>query len=270
MFQLQQERLKSAPLAEKLDHNAWAMTQLADPRKPVAVPEVLKQLGWSDVDFLKIDIDGPDFNVLNSFDGQFATLGLLAARLEVNLVGGTGDWEHTFHNTDRFMRGRGFELLGLDVRNYAMSALPSPFAITMPAQAVTGRPVQAEAFYARDPAGPDWNEQGAAMSPEKLAKLAAIFSAWGQADAAAEVLLTFRHRLADLLDVDTGIELLAGQAQAQTGAVTAIPYRDYLAEFESGARSFYPPRWVPHTPPTPTSRLSAAFKAFMDPSSVSK
>ena len=268
--ELQQERLKSASLEEKLLHNAWGMTKLADPDKVVVVPAVLKEFGWSDVDLMKIDIDGPDFEVLHSFDGQFDDLGLLSARLEVNLNGGSDAWEHTFHNTDRFMRARGFELLALDVRNYAMSALPSPFAITSPAQSVTGRPFQAEAFYARDPAGPDWSALGAAMRPEKLAKLAAIFSVWNQPDAAAEILLAFRDRLAGVFDVDVGIELLAGQAQAQTGAATALPYRDYIAAFEAGAPSFYPPPWLPPSPPTARGRLAAAFKAFVDPDSIAK
>lgn len=268
--ELQQERLKSASLEEKLLHNAWGMTKLADPNKVVIVPVILNEFGWSDVDLMKIDIDGPDFEVLHSFDGQFDDLGLLSARLEVNLNGGSDAWEHTFHNTDRFMRARGFELLALDVRTYAMSALPSPFAITAPAQSVTGRPFQAEAFYARDPAGPDWPGLAAAMRPEKLAKLAAIFSVWNQPDAAAEILLDFRNKLTDVFDIDVGIELLAGQAQAQTGAAAAIPYRDYITAFEAGAPGFYPPPWLPQLPPTARGRLGAAFKAFLDPHSVAK
>ena len=180
MAQLQQERLKSATLEEKLQHNAWNLTKLADPNRPVIVPEVLMDLGWSDVDLLKIDIDGSDFEVLHSFDGKFDDLGLIAARLEVNLIGGANAWEHAFHNTERFMRAGGFELLALDVRTYSMHALPAPFAINSPAQTVTGRPFQAEAFYARDPAGPDWTDLGKSMRPEKLAKLAGIFSVWNQ------------------------------------------------------------------------------------------
>jgi len=243
MLQLQQERLEAASLEEKLRHNVWGMTKLADPNTPVVVPEVLKELGWSDVDFLKIDIDGPDYQVLNSFDGHFDELGLLAARLEVNLYGGAGETEHVFHNTDRFMRERGFDLLALDVRTYAMSALPSPFAITAPAQTITGRPFQAEAFYARDPAGLDWRHVGDAMSAEKMAKLAAIFSVWGQPDAAAELLITYRRKLSTMFDVDVGLELLAGQAQH--GDASALSYKDYIAEFEASAPRFYPPGWTP-------------------------
>ncbi|MDP2332183.1 MAG: FkbM family methyltransferase [Reyranella sp.] len=267
MLQIHQERLKTASLEEKLLHNVWHMTHLADPAAPVVVPAVLAEMGWSDVDFLKIDIDGPDFEVLTSFDGKFDALNLLAARLEVNLHGGNEDTGHIFYNTDQFMRSRGFELLGLDVRTYSMAALPSPFAITMPAQSVTGRPYQAEAFYARDPAGVDWIEFAAAMSPEKMAKLAAIFSVWNQPDSAAEILGRFRENLQGVFDVDVGLELLAGQAQ--TAATTAMSYKEYIAEFEAGAARFYPAPHVPWTPPTPRSRINAAIKAFGDPGSVS-
>ncbi len=267
MAELQNERLKSASLEEKLHHNAWGMTKLADPNKVVVVPTVLRELGGSDVDLLKIDIDGPDFEVLHSFDGQFDSLGLLSARLEVNLNGGPGNWEHTFHNTDRFMRARSFELFALDVRNYSISALPAPFAITSPAQSITGRPYQAEAFYARDPMGPDWRDFGAAMKPEKLAKLAAIFSIWNQPDSAAEILIAMREKLQAVFDVDVGLELLTGQAQS--AAAAALPYKAYIAAFEAGAPQFYPAPWIPPAPPTILRRLRAAYRSLVEPDSVS-
>lgn len=267
MLQINQERLKSASLEEKLQHNVWHLTRLADPEAPVVVPAILEDMGWTDVDFVKIDIDGPDFEVLTSFDGKFDPLNVLAARLEVNLHGGNEDSGHIFYKTEPFMRSRGFELLGLDVRTYSMAAMPSPFAITMPAQSVTGRPYQAEAFYARDPAGADFTELAAAMNSEKMAKLAAIFSVWNLPDSAAEILVRFREKLQGLFDVDIGLELLAGQAQA--AEATAISYKDYIAAFEASAPRFYPAPHVPWSPPTPRNRIDAAIKAFRDPGSVS-
>jgi hypothetical protein len=262
-MELQRARLEDATLEEKLEHNAWGMTRLADPNKPVIVPHVLQEMGWADVDFLKIDIDGPDFLVLNSFEGQFDRLGLLAARLEVNLTGASDPTENVFHNTDRFMRERGFELFALDVRLYSLHALPAPFAITAPAQTRTGRPFQAEAFYARDPAGPDWADFGAGMSVEKLLKLAAIFSIWNEPDSAAEILIRFRDRLQGVFDVDAGLDLLA--AQAQPDIEQPLSYKDYIASFEANAPQFYPPVPRAPSPPTLKQRLSASFRAFLNP-----
>ncbi len=260
-LEMRAERLKSASLHEKLQHNAWDLTKLADRDKPIFVPDVLREIRYDDVDLLKLDIDGPDYRVLNSLDSALDELGLLAARLEVNMYGGTGDTLHTFNNTDRFMREQGFELVALESRCYSMRALPSTFAITMPAQTTTGRIFQAEAFYARDPAGADWSALAATMRPEKLLKLAAIFSIWNQPDGAAEILLSFREKLSPVLDIDAALDLLAAQSQPDTA--TPLSYRDYVALFGAESPRFYPP--PPPPAPTLRQRLAAAWRAYVSP-----
>ena len=77
-------------------------------------------------------------------------LGVIAVQLEVNFLGTDQPDEHTFHNTDRFMRGQGFDLLRLDVRNCSSRALPARYIWPTPAETVSGRPFQGEAYYARD------------------------------------------------------------------------------------------------------------------------
>ncbi len=238
LFDMKRERLAVASLSEKLHNNVWMLTKLGDPEKPVIVPDCIAEAGWSDVDFLKVDIDGYDYQVLNSFDGLFDSLGILALRAEVNFYGGPHPTEHVFHNTDRFLRERGFELLALDVRTYSMSALPLPFAIGAPAQTTGGRPFQGEAYYARDPAAPHWQGMGESMTTGKLAKLAAIMSLWNQPDSAAELILAYRSRFETVIDVELGLELLAGQAQH--ARPSALPFADYVAAFEADASIFYP------------------------------
>lgn len=261
MMELRQRKLEQAPLKDRLQHNAWQMTGLADPAKPIIVPDLLKQMGFDDVDLLKLDIDILDFMVLNSFDGRFDAMGLLAARLEVNLFGGPGDAINTFNNTDRFMRARGFDLVALDSRHYSMQALPARFAITTPAQTTSGRIFQADALYVRDLASPDSAEVAAQVSDEKLAKLAVIFSVWGQPDGAAELLVAFRRRLSALFDVDAALDLLAVQAQPDVNE--PLSYVDYMAEFESDPPGFYPAETPP--PITFRRRLLAALQAYRNP-----
>ena len=69
-LQLRKARLEAASLEEKLRDNLWNLTKLADPAKPVVVPDVLKELGWSDVDLLKIDVEGAELDVLLGLDAE--------------------------------------------------------------------------------------------------------------------------------------------------------------------------------------------------------
>lgn len=231
-------RLRASSDEQKIRESAWYLTQTADAAKPVVVPDLLRQKGVASVDFLKIDTDGNDFAILNSFDGAFERLGILGARLEVNFCGTPDDTSRTFHNTDRFMKAQGFELFDLSIRRYSAAALPGRYALSIPAQTETGRILQGDAFYARDWAAPYWDGQSAAASPDRLLKLAAIFAIHGLADCAAEILVRFRARLAGQLDVDAALDLLAAGMQA--GARRPLGYRDYIAAFEADSPSFYP------------------------------
>ncbi len=190
--EIRDARLKQASTEEQLRHNAWEMTGLADPARPVVPPDLLAERGWSELDYIKLDVDGADFDILQSFTGRFDPMRVIAVQLEVNFVG-TGDpGEHSFHNTDRFMRAHGFDLFRLDVRNFSVRALPARYIWPTPAETVSGRPFQGEAYYARDVLA----TTGPALGIEKLAKLAAVFSAWQVPDAAAELLLARRAELA--------------------------------------------------------------------------
>ena len=257
--EIREGRLRDASAEEKFRHNAWELTGLADPGKPVVVSDLLAQRGWTDLDYLKIDIDGADFDILQTFKGRFDTLGVLAVQLEVNFVGTDQPGEHTFHNTDRFLRGEGFDLFRLDVRNCSTRALPARYIWPTPAETVSGRPFQGEAYYARDMLAPHRAEAGARLSAEKIAKLAAVFSAWDVPDAAAELLIGRRDTLASLLDIDAGLDLLA--AQMQTARRRPLSYREYMATFEADSPTFYRPEG-----PVPTwERIKSAWRGYWYP-----
>jgi hypothetical protein len=252
--ELREARLGKAAIEDKLRHNAWEMTQLADPAKPLVAPELLKQRGWTELDYLKIDIDGSDFRVLKTFEGKLAELGVLGVQLEVNFVGTGDDSEHAFHNTDRFMRKQGYELFRLDVRTYSTRALPARYVWPTPAETVTGRPWQGEAYYARDIDAPG-------LDAAQRAKLAAIYAAWSVPDAAAELLLEHRDSLSTVIDVDKALDLLALQAQSDRG--TRLGYQAYMRTFEADHPSFYRREGNIGL----TERLGAAWRAFRKPRS---
>ena len=97
------------------------------------------------------------------------------------------------------------------------------------------------------------------LSAEKIAKLAAVFSAWDVPDAAAELLIGRRETLAPLFDIDTGLDLLA--AQTQTDRSRPLGYRAYMATFEADSPAFYRPEG-----PVPTwERLKSAWRGYWHP-----
>lgn len=245
-------RLAKAAIEEQLRHNEWEMTELADSDKPVAVAELLAARGWSDFDYLKIDIDGCDFEVLQTLDGKLKPAGVLGVQLEVNFVGSDAPTEHAFHNTDRFMRRQGYELFRLDVRNYSSRALPARYVWPTPAETLSGRPFQGEAYYA-----PDFS--AAVLDASKLLKLAAIYAAWGLPDMAAELLLARRAEVAGSLDIDKTLDLLA--AAAQPDRRRKLGYASYMRTFEADAPGFY----RREGDYTLGERLAAAWAAFRQP-----
>lgn len=211
---------------------------LADPASPIVLAEFLRRWAIDDIDVIKIDVDGADFEILQSLKETIVGCGVLAMGLEVNFVGTQDETDHTFHNTDRFMRSLGFDLFNLTVRSYSTSALPARYQFASPSRTERGRPLQGDALYVRDFGDPQGRDASDCVSIEKLAKTAAVFGLFGLPDCAAEVLLTHRIRLAGVLDVDRALDLLAADAQGSGRPV--LSYKDYMAAFERDDEMFYP------------------------------
>lgn len=206
---------------------------------PIDLAAFFAAEGVTDLDFLKIDVDGADFAILTGLEDKLAALNVLAVGIEVNFYGTDFPTDHTLHNVDRFLRRAGFDLFGLTVRHYSASALPSRYVIpNLPAQGRFGRPLQGDALYVRDLCAPTSEALAATLPPAKLAKVAAIFSLTGLPDCAAEVLVKFRDRLAPMLDVDAALNLLTTMAREE-----GMPsdYRAYCAAFAEDSAIFYPP-----------------------------
>ena len=235
---IRQTRNPSRSQEELTAENQWSKVSLADPAAPIILPQFFRSNAFDDVDMIKIDVDGPDFDILQSLSDSIRRYDVLALGLEVNFVGSADATDNTFCNTDRFMRAHGFDLFALSVRPYSLAALPAPFQLPFPAQTQYGRPLQGDALYARDLGQPNHPDLSRGPRPAKLAKLAAIFAAMGLFDCAAEVFLTHRDRMRALLDVAMVLDLLC--KEAQSGHQLSLSYKNYMAAFEGDDAMFYP------------------------------
>lgn len=202
----------------------------AEAGEMIHLPPYLQAVGFDDADFLKLDIDGPDFEVLRSITQLLARPGLIGASIEVCYYGSHDANDNSFHNVDRLMREKGFDLFGLSVRTYSAAALPFAYLDVHPSMNVGGRPVQGDALYIRDLASRARKTDAAAVSDEALAKTAALFSLFNLPDHAAEILVVHRERLSRIMDVDKGLDMLAVQIQPYDDV--APDYARYIAEFE--------------------------------------
>ena len=124
--QLLDKQIETGSSEDKLLFNQWSRTELADETAPVSVEGALAERAWSDVDFIKIDIDNADFEVLTAIADSLSQWQVLGAKLEVNFFGGTSPTEGTFHNTDRLMRSKGYTLVGLERCQQGMSTQSRP------------------------------------------------------------------------------------------------------------------------------------------------
>jgi len=217
---------------EKRGLNMWQETRLADRRNPIDLRVYLREAAVRSIDFIKIDIDGEDFDVLQSLESTLNDTGVIGCGLEVNYFGSDHPSDHVFHNTDRFMRKAGFDLFGLTVRTYSNAALPGRYLYAVPAQGETGRPLQGDALYLRDPAA-----GGSELSLDKLLKLAALFSLAALPDCAVESLLRYRDTLRDAIEIDEAIKMLVKQSGI---APDGASYEQIIREFEANGPRFYP------------------------------
>ncbi len=218
--------------AEKRSANLWRAAQLAD-AAPLVLPEYLSRKRIASLDFLKIDVDGADFDILNSLDQALGKLQVLGVGIEVLFCGSERATDGTFHNVDRFMKARGFELFNLTVRRYSTSALPSRFSARAPGATEFGRVHQGDAMYARDLGSGLYEEFASVLPAGKMLNLAGIFAVFDLPDCAAELVLKFRSQLAAVCDVDRALDALARQAEGG-----AASYRRTVERFRKKPQAF--------------------------------
>jgi hypothetical protein len=264
--EIRSRKADPAVSAESIGFATPADARLADAARPVFLPEFFSAQGIGDIDFIKMDVDGTDFEILHSLENVLADARVMGFGMEVNFMGSASPTDHTFHNTDRFMRSHGFDLFQLTVRPYSNVVLPGRYIWPNPAETEFGRPLQGDALYVRDLCDAGNAGFAASLSAEKILKTAGIFALFGLPDCAAEILLTFRSRLAAICDIDSSLDTLAAQAQESMGLTgSPLSYKDYVGAFEQDSKLFYPAvQTSPRSPLSSSIASSHRGRSFLD------
>ena len=216
--------------------NDWQGSGLANSKSKIGVDDLVQEEKLSGLDFIKVDVDGYDLDVILSAENSTQNAPVLGYTLEVNFYGSVADTDHTFHNTDKLVRQWGFDLFGLSMRRYSAAALPAPFEYDMPAQTLFGRPYQGDAVYLRDPmaAGTRGGAQSPPLSPHKLLKLACLFECFGLPDHAAELIQANTQSLLTMCNPYELLNILANEVDPSVSSYSA-----YMKKFTSDPTAYY-------------------------------
>jgi hypothetical protein len=231
-------RITAGHLAAKQQGAAHVRpTRIADPDPAtvLGVDEIVQDEQLLTVDFLKVDVDGPDLDVLESAREVLGASQVLGVGLEANWFGSASRAEHTFHNTDLFMREQGYALFGVTVRRYSRTDLPAPFEYETYAQTRFGQPYQGDAIYVRDLAAHYEDYLANTYAADKLIKLASLYELIGLPDCAAEVFNRFEQRLGEFGGLEPLRDALTPSLRGER-----LTYRQYLAKFEAEPHLFLP------------------------------
>jgi hypothetical protein len=223
----------------------------------VVLDEFIPRDEYGKLDFIKVDTDGHDIEVVLGTEQMLSAGHVLGFSIEAQFHGAPHDSANTFANIDRFMRGHGFTLFDLDVFRYSRAALPAPFIYDIPAQTTSGQVLWGEAVYFRDIGDAEYEQKWPfEMTRERIVKLACLFALFGVPDCAAEM-LTVRG---DFLDAATRQELLDTLTPPEGPGMPERPsYADYVGRFERDVKSFYPSsKRVPESRPAAPASAAAA------------
>jgi FkbM family methyltransferase len=191
----------------------------------------------SDVDFIKIDTDGSDYQALLGAQQLIQSKPVLGVAIECQFHGLVHDDANTFSNIDRLLRRLGFSLFDLEVYRYSRAVLPRPFVYRIPAQTVAGQVLWADALYLRDAGQPDYEATWKTpLTERKILKLVALSEIFGVEDCAAELMMKYRDRLTPLIDVGRCLDLITPRLRGEK-----LSYQRYNEMFDKHPERFFPP-----------------------------
>lgn len=231
--------------ADRTAHVLWSRLVRHNPRKDVfnaGQPLVYtkrkvtldERFPETDVDFIKIDTDGHDFQVIEGAQRLLARKQLLGAYVEVRFHGRQSDKANLWRNVDRLLCENGLSLFSLRTSAYSRAALPGPLEEIKGGKgryrpSGCGQLNWGDALYLRDLTDPSYQETwGVKHAPEKYLKLAGLFDIFDLPDCAADLIKSNAAIFSAVGDCGEMLDILAREYRSAC-------YSDYMNQFEEAA-----------------------------------
>lgn len=185
----------------------------------------------ADVDFIKIDTDGHDFQVVEGAQQLLARKQLLGAYVEVRFHGRQSDKANLWRNIDRLLCENGLSLFSLRTSAYSRAALPGPLEEVKGRcrPSACGQLNWGDALYLRDLTDPSYQEiWGVKYAQEKYFRLAGLFDIFDLPDCAADLIKSHPAIFSRIGDCAEMLDILAQEYRSAC-------YSDYMSQFEIAA-----------------------------------
>jgi FkbM family methyltransferase len=210
--------------------------------------DALQGSGVNSIDFLKLDVEGAELDVLQGASEYVASPRLIGVLSEFRFhreINGSPP----FSQLDAYLQERGFRLFDMHFSHQSRRVLPYqgcadyrlPNGERFFAYTVHGQIMDGDALYFRDLLIPANAAVQSSATPTHLLKQACLFEIYALNDCAAEIITEHRARLSTIVDCSRLLDLLTPPLRGQQ-----LAYQAYLdAYFERPAidlkRTVVPP-----------------------------
>jgi FkbM family methyltransferase len=199
---------------------------------------VCQEYKIDDVDFIKLDVEGAELDVLYGARQALAQKGILGVESEVRFQK-LPPAAPAFSDVDLFLREYGFHLFDLDAYRLCRRALLFPGVYDnrddngkpVPGATAVGQVMVGDALFFRDLVRISLAGNDPLANGPKLLKLACLYEIFGLPDCAAEVLVHFRTKLEGDVDTEHLLNLLTPEIFSKNDT-----YAHYM---EEGRKAFY-------------------------------
>jgi FkbM family methyltransferase len=210
----------------------------------IKLDDLLKKMGWDDIDVLKTDTDGHEVDVLTSSEN--ALKNCFAVYAELNFTSTVSNINpQTFSEIDSYLRKQGFRLADIDVYKYTKKEFPDYFLYDCLGQTISGPTIWGDGLYVRDLTVGYEDHWKFSITKDKLLKMAIFLEMANLPDMLVSLIVKFHKEMGISSIKDKILNELTKKYRPDFNS-----YSELMESFYSNPYSFMPKSRL--KPPSPS------------------